>query len=324
LDDTINIAFGFDGTYAPHAAAAIASVARNSPGSVIRFISMCTGVDEQRRSMIESVAPNAQFLWHDVTKYTWPKFPDNGYSKEATLFRLGLDKLVPADCKRIIYLDTDIIVVRDVRELWEFDLGSDLVAAVVDGFMPASAFADRWQLPSPARYFNAGVLLMDMERIAKLGILGDAMDFIVQNEGQLPYLDQDALNWAFWGRWRPLPPAWNVQYHMALACVDSRAQVQEAGNRLAVAHYTGDQKPWRTDAYHPWAWLYWDILRHTPFMREVAKRHGVTLLHLLRLRLRWHLRRPRLVPLTLDGPIVQGEGGWSYPTQDFKPANAGR
>jgi lipopolysaccharide biosynthesis glycosyltransferase len=104
LTDRIDIAFGFDEPYVPHAAAAIASVARNSPSSVFRFILMCTGVDERRRSMVESVAPNAEFVWRDVSQYTWPKFPDNGYSKEATLFRLGLNKLAPPDCKRIIYL----------------------------------------------------------------------------------------------------------------------------------------------------------------------------------------------------------------------------
>lgn len=306
MANRIDIAFGFDGAYVPHAAAAIASVVRNSPGSVIRFILLCTGVDEQRRSMVEAVAPDAEFVWRDVSQYTWPKFPENGYSKEATLFRLGLDKLAPPDCRRIVYFDTDVTVVRDVRELWDFDLGSDLIAAVVDGYMNPATFAARWQLPAPARYFNAGVLLIDLEKVAALGILGKAMGFMFQNEGQLPYLDQDALNWAFWGQWRPLPPAWNVQHHMALACVDkSLAGSDGRGNRVALVHYTGDQKPWRPDAYHPWAWLYWDTLRRTPFMREVAERNGITLRHLLRLRLRWLLRRPGLVPSSLDGPILQ-------------------
>lgn len=314
MANRIDIAFGFDGPYVPHAAAAIASVVRNSPGSDLRFTLICSGVDDDRRSMLERVAPNAEIVWRDVSSYTWPKFPDNGYSKEATLFRLGLDKLAPAGCKRIIYFDTDITVVGDVRELWEFDLGTDLVAAVVDGFMNADAFADKWQLPSPAGYFNAGVLLIDLEKVAAAGILGRAMQFMLDNEGKLPYLDQDALNWAFWGRWRQLPPAWNVQYHMALACAD-KSLADPKGSRVALVHYTGDQKPWRPDAYHPWAWLYWDTLRNTPFSREVAKRNAVTLQHLLRLRLRWLLRRPGLVPARLAGPVVQrGEAGmWLWP-----------
>jgi lipopolysaccharide biosynthesis glycosyltransferase len=304
LANRIDIAFGFDAGYVPHAAAAVASVVRNSPRSAVRFILVCTGVDAERRAMLERVAPDAEFVWRDVSQYTWPKFPDNGYSKEATLFRLGLDKLVPADCKRIIYFDTDITVVRDVRELWAFDLGSDLVAAVIDGYMNPDAYAARWGLPTPGSYFNAGVLLVDMEKVAAQGILGKAMDFMVENEGKLPYLDQDALNWAFWRRWRPLPPAWNVQHHMALACVD-KTLADPRGSRVALVHYSGDQKPWRPDAYHPWAWLYWDTLRHTPFMREVAARNGITLPHLLRLRLRWLLRRPGPMPLKLDGPILQ-------------------
>jgi lipopolysaccharide biosynthesis glycosyltransferase len=326
LVDRIDIAFGFDEPYVPHAAAAIASVARNSPRSDFRFTLLCIGVDQERRSMVERVAPKAEFVWRDVAQYTWPKFPDNGYSKEATLFRLGLDKLAPADCKRIIYLDTDITVVRDVRELWEYDLGTAVLAAVGDGFMNSNDFAARWHLPQPGRYFNAGVLVIDLEKVAQLGILGRAMRFMFDNEGKLPYLDQDALNWAFWGAWRPLPPAWNVQYHMALASVDERRATvaRDKGSHLALVHFTGSQKPWRLDAYHPWAWVYWDILRHTPFMREVVERNGITWLHLLRMRLRWLLRRPGLVPPTLDGPIVQGASGWRYPSSDLKPAGAGR
>jgi hypothetical protein len=91
---------------------------------------------------------------------------------------------------------------------------------------------------------------------------------------------------------------------MALACVD-KTLADPRGSRVALVHYSGDQKPWRPDAYHPWAWLYWDTLRHTPFMREVAARNGITLPHLLRLRLRWLLRRPGPMPLKLDGPILQ-------------------
>jgi lipopolysaccharide biosynthesis glycosyltransferase len=66
------------------------------------------------------------------------------------------------------------------------------------------------------------------------------------------------------------------------------------GRSPALVHYTGHQKPWLCDEYHPWAWLYWDNLTRTPFAVEVAKAHDIKFHHRLRLWLRWLRHHPAL------------------------------
>jgi lipopolysaccharide biosynthesis glycosyltransferase len=168
MDDAIDIAICFDVRYAPHAAAVIASVVRNAPSARLRFIVLYSGVDQAVRSRIETIAPNALFLWTEVNDSNWPAFAER--VNRATLFRFALETLAPADCRRVIYLDTDVIVMRDVSELWRFDLGLSPVGAVIDYYATVAGadgkllnsdidpvvFAARWKLSPPSSYFNAG------------------------------------------------------------------------------------------------------------------------------------------------------------------------
>jgi lipopolysaccharide biosynthesis glycosyltransferase len=61
----------------------------------------------------------------------------------------------------------------------------------------------------------------------------------------------------------------------------------------AIVHYTGAEKPWIPGSYHPWAWLYWESLDHTPFGNEVAREYGMTFGRRLRLLARWIRRHPK-------------------------------
>jgi lipopolysaccharide biosynthesis glycosyltransferase len=293
-----DIAFGIDDGYVPHLGALIMSILRNSPGANFRFIVMHVGVSDARKRLVESVAPQARFVWAQVSDDDVPQYAERGHFNRTTLFRLALDRLAPLDCRRVLYLDTDTILLRDIRSLFNSDLDASLVGAVVDSFVDSDAFRERWKLPaSPLPYFNAGVLLIDLERVRAECGLRRATDFIVAHGVDLPFNDQDALNWAFWGQWRPLSPIWNAQHDMIVPWIaPSLPEEIQFHNRLpALVHFTGPGKPWTPGFYHPWAWVYWDNLIRTPFLSDVAKASGVGSYNRVRLWLRWLRRRPSML-----------------------------
>jgi lipopolysaccharide biosynthesis glycosyltransferase len=294
---TIDISLGFDSKYAPHAAAVIASVVRHAPGAKLRFIVLHSGVEPARQAMVEMTAPGAQFVWVEIGDEDVPAFADWGHFTRATLFRLGLEKLAPADCDRVIYLDADIIVLRDVRDLWSADLGGAPIGAIPDLYQGGEEFAERWSLQGAPRYFNAGVLLIDLARVRAERSFTAAGDFLAQ-QGKLKHNDQDALNWAFWGRWREVDAAWNVQRFLKPGEV--AREFPERGKGPALVHYIGKYKPWERNAWHPWSWLYWDNLKRTPFYEEVTKTYAIDLKQRLRLRARW-LLRALAKPAQLEG-----------------------
>ena len=288
--ERIDIALGFDDPYVPHAAAVIASVVANAPGAQFRFLVLHTGIPDARRRELASVAPRASFLWIEVNDEDLPEFGERehlGHVNKTTFLRLGLQILAPADCRRVIYLDCDVVVLGDIRGLWRTDLGEFAVGAVPDTFAEATTFAERWNLPPQALgYFNAGVLLIDLALVRQEKLFTRALTFIIEkNPG---FADQDALNYVCWRAWHRLDLSWNVQRDML---IPSLAEGLDPGLRLAGArpqllHFTGSDKPWRVAGYHPLSWKYWKYLRKTPFFQEIVRREHMPVRQLLRLWIR--------------------------------------
>jgi len=282
-----DIAMGFDNRYAPHAAAVIASIVRNAPGAQFRFIIVHDGVDAGRRAQLEAISPGSTFVWAQVTDDDLPKF-QYGHLNRAILFRLGLEKLAPADCHRVAYIDADTVVFGDVRELAALDLGESAIGAVHDHYVDPVDFGKRWSLASPKpRYMNSGVLVIDLDRVREQKLFSQASSIIGQHESTtLPYGDQDALNIVAWDRWAELPSHWNVQRFM------SREDIA-ATRAPSLVHFVGLDKPWLPKIWHPWGWAYWDNLRRTPFADDVARTYKVSPMQLMRMRLKWWLRGPQ-------------------------------
>jgi lipopolysaccharide biosynthesis glycosyltransferase len=291
---TIDIAFGFDANYAPHAAGVMASVVHHAPDAKFRFLILHDGLAEDLRTRVEAAAPAAQFVWLQLGESDLPAYAGQGYINHSTLFRLGLEKHAPADCRRVLYLDADLGVAGDVRPLWGADLGEHPIGAVVDAFIEPESLAARWGLPDGGRYFNAGILLIDLERVRRDRLFARAIDFIAQNGADLPYNDQDALNWVFWRNWRELDTVWNVQRFMAFPEIDrTLPHDRRLGARAPlIVHFMGADKPWMRHVWHPWAWLYWDGVRRTSFFSELSVTVGRW--RIARAWLRWLTRSLRL------------------------------
>ncbi len=292
--ETIDIGFGFDANYAPHTASTLASLVRHTRAQRFRFTMLHAGVDREMQRKIESVAPESEYLWREIQDSDAPAMDAKGHINRATLFRLGLEKYAPADCKRILYLDSDLTALRDIRPLWETDLEGRPIAAVVDAYLDPAAFARTWGLSGEDGYFNAGVLLIDLERVRKEKLFTRALELIAGRSADMPYSDQDALNIVFWTRWTRLAPVWNIQRHMIIPegehALPTDRQLGQA--RPGIVHFMGAEKPWLPNTWHPWSWTYWENLQRTPFLQSVADKFGMNAFKRFRLRLRWMRRRP--------------------------------
>lgn len=285
----IDVAMGYDCKYAAHAATVVSSIVRNAPGARFRFLMLHADIDAATQALVESVAPDAEFVWTEVGEKDLPAYTTRGHLNRTVLFRLGLETLAPADCTRVLYIDSDMVVLGDVRELWAADLGEHALGAVPDAYIDADAFADRWGLPKDGQhYFNAGLQLIDLVKVRAGKLFSRALEFVVRNDEKLLLGDQDALNAVFWGRWTQLDPAWNVQRFL------TRGEIaRELGGRSpALVHFIGTEKPWMANIWHPWAWIYWDAVRYTPFAEDVMRAYGVTAYHRARYLLRWLIKRP--------------------------------
>ena len=95
--------------------------------------------------------------------------------------------IVPEIPDKIIYLDTDTIVNSNLRELYYIDIHSYELACVKDLYNWLNP--NRWKVK---KYFNSGVLLLNMKAIRKSKLFTKAREMVATKKMISP--DQDALN----------------------------------------------------------------------------------------------------------------------------------
>lgn len=128
-----------------------------------------------------------------------------------TMFRCSLPELLP-NLNRIIYLDADLFVNRDIKELWDVDICEYCLAGVADEGVDIHNYPkilNKYPGIKKESYFNAGVLYMNLKKLREFGNLKKlVVDFLVENpEAGLP--DQDALNVIFHNKVLYLDGSWN-------------------------------------------------------------------------------------------------------------------
>ena len=83
-----------------------------------------------------------------------------------TCARLLMTRVLGPSVSRVIFIDADILALADLRKLWNVDLEGASIGAVVDGIdLLLQAGSEKvLRVPRVERYFNAGILLIDLDR----------------------------------------------------------------------------------------------------------------------------------------------------------------
>src|SRR6516165_8329603 len=77
-----------------------------------------------------------------------------------TYTRLWMAEFFPKEVERVLYLDSDVVVVASIAELWATDLGDYLLAAVT---IPGSSRCPVYGIPESFGYFQSGVLVVNLK-----------------------------------------------------------------------------------------------------------------------------------------------------------------
>jgi len=160
------------------------------------------------------------------------RLPDAGRLSASTYARLFIPELLP-EHDRAIYIDADAMVLADLEPLWDFDLGDDLLAGVVDGGMEPD-FLDRIGI-ARGHYINAGVLRMNLDRWRTERIGARCVEQLMRHP-ELDLADQTAINIVAKGRIRTLDETYNV-------FASARLPRGDGGPRIL--HFAGPDKPWQ-------------------------------------------------------------------------------
>ena len=166
--------------------------------------------------------------------------PDFAKFTIGTWYRLFFTKIFPEEMGKVIYLDSDIIVNRDIKKLWEIDIADKPLAAVPESKILVWHDKDIHNhylmvenLVDKDRYFNAGVLLINLKRFrTEHSTLERGLKFVAEHP-QCKWFDQDIFNYCFASDYIILEKDFN-------SFVDNERVFDKSSTiKNSIFHYTG-------------------------------------------------------------------------------------
>src|SRR5688500_18799531 len=197
------------------------------------------------------------------------KFQLAAHLTPVTYYRLLLPEVLPATLHRVIYMDCDILVGRDLADLWDTEMHGRAVAAAPDIVFTGWS---KLGIDPALGYFNAGLLVIDLNAIRTDGSFASALEFSQSHSEALTWSDQCALNKVFTGRWSKLERHWNYQHCDFLHDIGT-VGVRQA-KRIAsqsVVHFNNYDRPWITGSPHPLKRLYFEVAKAYPALNFSAR-----------------------------------------------------
>ena len=256
-NDSIHVALAvYDprGTYSRYAGVVMTSIFENTKSRVtVHLLHDNTLTEDNRRKFLRTAEKYGQCIKFldmtphvaqlgeelvEIVRKTW---------SIGTLYRLLIPDFLPLS--RVIYLDCDVLVNLDIQELWDIDMEGKCLAGVADCTKRFSANSFRIHLlgGSHSSYVNAGVLLMDLERIRERDNFLEVCPAWFKEHHRLANLaDQDFLNVFFQDSIRLIPGRFNEM------------RDGHAGEN-SILHLILDHKPWARMAGYAADRLYWKM-----------------------------------------------------------------
>ena len=268
MPDTIHIAASCDDNYAQHVGVVFQSLLDNTADpSGIELYLISNDISDLNQAKLTQLTSKhgsqLRIIPADTSKYA--DLPTSRYGA-AAYQRISLAHYLPREVDKVIYLDSDILVLDDIRHLWEFPLAGNPLGAVENLSPKAHKHLDF----SRNEYFNSGILVIDLEQWRDHDVHQQAVGIIINNAEKLHYFDQCSLNMVFRHRWERLPLKWNQQADIygvskkyADGCSYSKTELTEAILEPSIVHFIGTQKPWLLNCFHPFKKTYQQYLNKT-------------------------------------------------------------
>ena len=260
--------------YAPYAAASIHSLTQKCDKKrYYRVIILHDGLSWPNRIRLRSlVTDNVAIQFKKITHSLYlkaivmyctrrQKGAGDFFSSAVYYYRAFIPRLFPL-YEKAVYIDSDTILLGDIGELFDIDLGDKVLAAMVDPKVTVipefRGYVDKAVGVPHDEYVNSGVQVMDLRKMRKMKYLSTMIDLIREYDADLVAPDQDYLNVILQGRILSLDSKWNAEPTSDLP----------EGTKLV--HFNLFNKPWHYKNV-PCENLFWNAARGTGFYGDLKR-----------------------------------------------------
>ncbi|WWR15391.1 glycosyltransferase family 8 protein [Lachnospiraceae bacterium JLR.KK008] len=282
MSDKISVAWGIDKNYILQAFVVMKSILMHSGSDYDFHILSGDEIGDEIKAfekILKMKHHNFSVTFHRISAEIFSEAHiTNSHLSLAAYNRLLIPEIL-TECKRCIYLDCDIIVNGDLRELYDYKIDDNYVAGVRDNNLIVmnegrQKHMDSLGLPSMNTYINSGVLVMNLDRLRKDNIV---QRFLLQSQKDNLFEDQDVINVCCYGSIGILPLKYNLFHFYSGRKIKTLfdRDYQESDfdfdwNRPFILHMGGHFKPWismRFIGAEEW-WSYADDFSESKLYRQ--------------------------------------------------------
>ncbi|AAU03938.1 possible lipopolysaccharide 1,2-glucosyltransferase WaaJ [Rickettsia typhi str. Wilmington] len=254
-NNILDIALTINDRYAIHAGAVIASSLLNSDlDSFYRFHIVMDSNDPISQESINKLSSMKYIRDYSIDFTTFPdnilnkiltykkiKFADNWPS--LVMYRLYFDKVFP-NLDSILYLDADIVVLRDLNSLKKIDMNDYVAACSLDTAITycIHKVQEDCKRNVAHSYKNSGIVFLNLKNMREKQYNNMLLETLKNSKCDFSLPDQDLLNVAFQNYLYPLSMRWNFCTYF---------EHQSPYFSYFILHYAGP-KPWTIEKEELW------------------------------------------------------------------------
>lgn len=262
MNKEIPIFFSIDDGYIPCLGVAIKSIQENaSDKHNYHIYVLYTSMSEVNINNIKTEFAKDNFTidFYDIQKNVSDKEETlsvrlRDYYSNTIYYRLFIQNEFP-QYDKALYIDSDIVLVDDIANLYNMELGDHLLGVVRDGVVEygpkiLGEYVENFVCVPTEKYFNSGVLVMNLKEMRKAQIEERFLYLIDKYNIDTVAPDQDYLNVLCQGRTLMLPESWDKMPDFCGGYPDIKD--------LHLIHFNMFRKPWHYDdvAYQEAFWKY--------------------------------------------------------------------
>lgn len=289
--NNVAIVLPSDNNFVPILSVTLSSLVKNSSlGNNYDIFVLTDDITEHNqkklKTLVESNNISLRFVnvKENLNRYDLNIFFINGHFKLPTYYRFFIPELFE-NFDKILYLDSDMIIMDDVAKIYNLNIQSGLMAVkdpftqckIKDDLSYKGYCKDILKLKNLENYFQNGVVLYNIKFLRDFDFTNKCINTLKEIETP-KHLDQCVMNSIMQGYVDFVDLEWNTEWYVPLLVKDYKNLLQKdllskyikAYENPKILHYASYKKPW----FHFWcpkANYFWQYFWCSNFKLDVLK-----------------------------------------------------
>lgn len=306
----MNIACATDNNFAPYCGIMLTSLFENNKDHSFTVYILTKGLSKENTDKLNKLASLYQqtitMIELDSNTFTACPIKEDDPVSIVAYYRLALPFVLPTDIHKVLYLDVDMIVNKQIDNLYSIDINDVALSACVDLNIDEVTLS-KVGVPKE-QYFNSGVLLINLDFWRRSHIAEGCFKFIIDNPDLITYWDQDALNATL----HNVIPFMDITYNFLTTNLEKqfyndysdeiKQRVLQCAQQPTIIHFTAGEKPWKTICDSPYK-SFFKYYKKKSLWADIPQEKNYNTLRILlgwyrrRLETKLGLRESRYIPI---------------------------